>query len=189
MKDAIIKAMKREGYDDGSLGPIFIRLAWHSCGTYDAATKTGGSSSGATMRFPPERDDPENSGLAIARDALEPVHEKYPWLSYADLWILAGTLAIKQLGGPEIEVKIGRQDHPGPTSPIPNGRLPKPESGIEPGVDEGTNRVKGWQKLAESMRVIFTRMGFSEQETVALICGGHVFGRGHRQHTGESSEN
>lgn len=183
MVEAIIQAMKKEDHDDGSLGPIFIRLAWHSCGTYDAQSKTGGSSAGATMRFPPERDDPDNAGLDVARDALESIHAQFPWISRADLWILAGTTAIKEMGGPDVEVKLGRKDHPGPTSVIEAGRLPKPEEGVEEGLEDG-DRVKGWRALAGNIRRRFYRMGFNDQEIVALVCGGHVFGRTHVKNTG-----
>ena len=79
--------------DDGSLAPILIRLAWHSSGTYDASTKTGGSNNGglggATMRFGKEAADPENTGLDKARAFLDPLVHKYPGLTYSDLWILA----------------------------------------------------------------------------------------------------
>jgi catalase (peroxidase I) len=77
-------------WDDSCfLGPVFLRLSWHASGTYDAASKTGGSN-GATMRFSPEKDDPENAGLAEAQKLLEPIKQKYPSISYADLWTLAG---------------------------------------------------------------------------------------------------
>ena len=139
------------------------------------------------MRFPPERDDPDSVGLQVARDALEPLHTKFPWLSYADLYIFAGSTALAAMGGPDVEVKLGRKDHPGPTSPILNGRLPNPDEGLEEGVEEGTDRLKGWQKLAEQIRKKFYRMGFSDPEIVALVCGGHVFGRGHRDRSGKYS--
>ena len=183
LKQAIIKTMKKEDHDDGSLGPIFIRLAWHSCATYDVSTKTGGSSAGATMRFPPEANDPENIGLELARRALDPVHDEFPWISIADLWILAGTMAIEELGGPKVEVRFGRKDHPGPESPIQPGRIPNPEYGLETGVTED-NKLKNWQKLAAYIRAKFDRMGFIDQEAVALVCGGHVFGRCHVDNSG-----
>jgi len=181
--EEIIRVMNNPDHDDGSMGPIFIRLAWHSCGTYDAATNTGGSSMGATMRFSPESNDPENAGLDVARKALEPVRAKFPWLSFADLWILAGTVAIKEMGGPDVEFRMGRKDHPGPESPIAIGRLPVPHAGLESGTDS-EKRLNGWQNLTQSIRATFTRMGFTDQETVALVCGGHVFGRGHVHNAG-----
>jgi cytochrome c peroxidase len=78
----------------GHYGPVLVRLAWHASGTYDAVSKTGGSQ-GATMRFPPECKHGANAGLEIARDLLEPIKLKHPGLSYADLWTLAGVVAIK----------------------------------------------------------------------------------------------
>lgn len=79
-------------------GPLLVRLAWHSAGTYDKNTGTGGSN-GAMMRFSPEANWGANAGLAIARDLLEPVKAKFPWISYSDLWTLAGATAIEEMGG------------------------------------------------------------------------------------------
>jgi catalase (peroxidase I) len=96
--------MDKPGWDDGSIAPILIRLAWHSSGTYDRFTKTGGSNNcgkgGATMRFGGEASDPENIGLEKGREFLEPIKQKNPFISYADLWILASYVAIEQTGGP-----------------------------------------------------------------------------------------
>jgi cytochrome c peroxidase len=79
----------------GHYGPVLVRLAWHASGTYDAKSHTGGSN-GATMRFSPESAHGANAGLAIARDLLEPLKQKYgDRLSYADLWTLGGVVAIK----------------------------------------------------------------------------------------------
>lgn len=86
-------------FDDGSLAPIFVRLAWHCCATYDVATNTGGSN-GATMRFEPELTDDGNTGLFVAMLALSQVKVKYPMISYADLWTLAGKVAIEYMGRP-----------------------------------------------------------------------------------------
>lgn len=83
--NAIAKRLHEiDDYDDGSYGPVLLRLGWHASGTYDAATGTGGSN-GATMRFDPERDHGANSGLAHARDFLEPVKKQFPWITYSDL--------------------------------------------------------------------------------------------------------
>ena len=85
--------MNNPSWDDGSLAPTFIRLAWHSSGTYDKATGTGGSN-GAGMRFSTEAADPENAGLEAPRAFLEPVKRRFPGISYSDLWVLASfTLA------------------------------------------------------------------------------------------------
>jgi len=95
-------------HDDGSYGPLFIRLAWHVLGTYDKNNSTGGSK-GGTMHFPVENADPENTVFAEAFQVLEKVHQKYPWLSHADLYVLAGYVSLEESGGPRIALGIGRQ--------------------------------------------------------------------------------
>ncbi|PNH10822.1 Cytochrome c peroxidase, mitochondrial [Tetrabaena socialis] len=108
VRASISSALDVEDYDDGSYGPLLVRLAWHTSGTYDKASGTGGSN-GATMRrvlfaglvagFGPECDWGANKGLAIARKLLEPIKAAHPWISYADLWTLAGVVAIEDMGG------------------------------------------------------------------------------------------
>lgn len=175
-----------KNYDDGTYGPLFIRLAWHSSGTFDAATGTGGSN-GATMRFGPEKDDPENAGLNIARDLLESIKEKYPQLSYSDIWIFAAYVFLEQSGGPVIPFTPGRVDKTEEDGGIENGRLPAAEYGVEDKTVEDVDnedRVENWQATAEHVKQIFTRMGFSLQEACALICGGHLYGRCHDDRSG-----
>ncbi|KAL4525437.1 hypothetical protein Ndes2437A_g03898 [Nannochloris sp. 'desiccata'] len=115
-------------YDDGSYGPVLVRLAWHTSGTYDKATGTGGSN-GATMRFNPESNWGANAGLAVARDLLEPVKAKHPWISYSDLWTLAGAVAIEEMGGPSIPWRPGRSDKDTDHVALPDGRLPDGDKG------------------------------------------------------------
>jgi len=79
---------------DGSYGPVLVRLAWHASGTYDKESKTGGSNY-ATMRFEPESQHGANAGLNVARDLMEKVKQEFPWISYGDLWTLAGVAAIQ----------------------------------------------------------------------------------------------
>ena len=110
VRKELARCMNNPSWDDGSLAPIFIRLAWHSSGTYDAASGTGGSS-GAGMRFATEAADPENAGLAMARAFLEPVKRMFPAISYSDLWVLAAYVGIEMTGGPAIEFHPGRTDH------------------------------------------------------------------------------
>jgi cytochrome c peroxidase len=156
-----------ESYDDGSYGPLFVRLAWHASGTYDKNTNSGGSN-GATMRFEPESADGANAGLALARDLLEPIKEKYPKISYADLWTLAGVVAIKEMGGPSIPWHPGRRDIVENEVSVrvpPNGRLPDAA------------------KKEDHIRQVFGRMGFDDQEMVALI-GAHALGRCHTDRSG-----
>ena len=89
--------------------PIAVRQAWHSSGTYDKTTNTGGSN-GATMRFSPEKDDPANNGLGIVRDMLHEVKKRHPTVSEADLYTYAGALAVEFAGGPHIPYLFGRTD-------------------------------------------------------------------------------
>nr|KAJ3418130.1 cytochrome c peroxidase [Polyrhizophydium stewartii] len=160
--------LKKPDWDDGSLGPVLVRLAWHASGTYDAKSRTGGSN-GATMRFKPESTDGANAGLEHARAFLEPIKTKHPWISYADLWTLAGVASIEAMGGPKIPWKPGRTDKSPQTVKAadipPNGRLPDASQG------------------AKHVRDIFYRMGFSDQEIVALS-GAHALGRCHTERSG-----
>ena len=144
--------------------PIAMRLAWHMSGTFDQATGTGGSN-GATIRFSPEQDDDANKGLLIIRDMLLPIKQRHPELSYADLYTIAGCVAIEFLGGPAIPFAFGRTDAPnGSTCPV-NGLLPDASQG------------------AAHLRKVFGRMGFNDQEIVALS-GGHTLGRAHLVRSG-----
>lgn len=151
-------------YDDGSYGPVLVRLAWHAAGTYDKATGTGGSN-GATMRFAPESEHGANAGLAVARALLEPIKKKFPWISYADLWTLAGCVAVESMGGPTIPWSPGRDDQPDGSHCPPDGRLPDASLG------------------AAHIREVFSRMGFNDQEMVALS-GAHTLGRCHADRSG-----
>jgi cytochrome c peroxidase len=92
----IADILEDNDWDDGSNGPVFVRLAWHAAGTYDKESKTGGSN-GATMRFSPESDHSANAGLNYARERLEPVKKQNPEITYSDLWSLAGVTAIQEM--------------------------------------------------------------------------------------------
>ncbi|KAF2149426.1 class II peroxidase [Myriangium duriaei CBS 260.36] len=151
-------------YDDGSAGPVLVRLAWHSAGTYDATTDTGGSN-GAGMRYESEGGDPANAGLQHARVFLEPVKEKHSWITYSDLWILAGIVAVREMGGPDVPFSPGRTDYVDDSKLPPRGRLPDGAQG------------------AAHIRHVFGRMGFSDQEIVALS-GAHNLGRCHADRSG-----
>ncbi|RDX47895.1 heme peroxidase [Lentinus brumalis] len=159
----ILDAAADKGYDDGSYGPILLRLAWHASGTYDKETNTGGSNY-ATMRFEPEAKHGANNGLNIARDLLEPIKQEFPWISYGDLWTLAGVAAVQELGGPKVPWRPGRIDGTADLCP-PDGRLPDATQG------------------ADHVRNIFYRMGFNDQEIVALV-GAHALGRCHSDRSG-----
>ena len=180
VKQELKALMDNPSWDDGSLAPIFIRLAWHSSGTYDQATGTGGSN-GAGMRFETEAADPENAGLASARAFLEPVKRKFPAISYSDLWVLAAYVGIEHTGGPSIDFTPGRTDHVDESywSGMSYGRLPGAEKYITEGLD-AEGRPNGWEGLCKHIRdEVFYRMGFNDREIVALLCGGHVYGRCH----------
>ncbi|WFC98390.1 cytochrome-c peroxidase [Malassezia yamatoensis] len=156
--------MKNKNYDDGSIGPVIVRLAWHASGTYSKEDDTGGSN-GAGMRYEEEGGDPANAGLQHARVFLEPIKKKHDWLSYADLWTLAGVTAVKAMGGPDIPWKPGRTDFANSEYLPPRGRLP-----------DGA-------QAADHLRHIFYRMGFNDQEIVALS-GAHNLGRCHSDRSG-----
>lgn len=161
---AIQKIIPNEDYDDGSIGPVLVRLAWHASGTYDVTTGTGGSN-GSTMRYPVEAMDGANNGLEHARKFLEPIKAQFPWITYADLWIFAGKVAIEFMGGPIIPWQPGRVDYIDEKNVPPNGRLPDGALG------------------QDHLRDIFYRMGFNDQEIVAL-CGAHNLGRCHGDRSG-----
>ncbi|KAK4502519.1 hypothetical protein PRZ48_005944 [Zasmidium cellare] len=164
VRAAIASLLKQPEYDDGSAGPVLVRLAWHSAGTYDASTDTGGSN-GAGMRYEAEGGDPANAGLQHARVFLEPVKASHPWITYSDLWTLAGVEAVKQMGGPEIPWWPGRTDYVDDSKLPPRGRLPDGALG------------------GDHLRHIFYRMGFNDQEIVALS-GAHNLGRCHADRSG-----
>jgi peroxiredoxin len=117
------------------------------------------------MRYEAEGGDPANAGLQHARVFLEPVKEKHNWITYADLWTLAGVVAIEEMGGPSIPWKGGRTDYVDETKLPPRGRLP--------------DGAKG----SDHLRWIFYRMGFNDQEIVALS-GAHNLGRCHSDRSG-----
>lgn len=107
MKKSIAESLDNDHYDDGSMGPLLVRLAWHASGTYDDKSKTGGSG-GATMRFEPESKHGANAGLDVARNHLEKIKKEHPWIGYADLWTLAGCVSVEEMGGPEVPWRPGR---------------------------------------------------------------------------------
>jgi len=144
--------------------PMMVRLAWHASGTYDNKSKTGGSN-GSTMRFHPESTDDANKGLSISRDMLHLVKVNHPEISYADLWTYAGCCAVEFLGGPQVNHKFGRVDHANGSYAPENGRLPDAKQG------------------AQHLRDVFYRMGFNDQEIVALS-GAHTLGRCHLVRSG-----
>lgn len=164
VRSDIANILDQDNYDDGSLGPVFIRLGWHASGTFSKEDGSGGSN-GATMRFNPEAGHGANAGLDVARNILESVKKENPGISYADLWTLASIVAIEEMGGPAIPWRAGRSDKPDGSHCTPDGRLPDAAQG------------------AQHLRDIFYRMGFNDQEIVALS-GAHTFGRCHTDRSG-----
>lgn len=172
VRDSIVKVIDEdaEKRDDGtSLAGTFIRLAWHCSGTYKASDNSGGSN-GARMRHTPESSYGNNAGLDRARAALEPVKEKHPEISYADLYTFSGVVAVEEAGGPKIPFATGRTDDDDGSKSDPEDRLPNADMGSR-------------AKTIEHMRSVFGRMGFSDQEMVALI-GAHAMGRCHTDASG-----
>jgi len=160
--------LHNEKWDDGHLGPVLVRLAWHASGTFDKKSGSGGSS-GASMRFHPESSDPANAGLQHAKAFLEPIKQRHPWISYGDLWTLAGCVSIEEMGGPKIPWQPGRKDLLSNKENLanvpPNGRLPDAS------------------KSQDHVREVFYRMGFDDGEIVALV-GAHALGRCHTDRSG-----
>ncbi|TFY73415.1 hypothetical protein EWM64_g10597 [Hericium alpestre] len=154
-----------DDYDDGSFAPVLFRLAWHSSGTYDKDSKTGGSNH-ATMRFEPESLHGANAGLHVARGIMEKIKSEFPWISYGDLWTLGGVAAIQEMGGPKVNWRAGRIDGQAQDA-TPDGRLPDAAQG------------------ADHLRNVFYRMGFNDQEIVVLS-GAHAVGRCHPDRSGFS---
>jgi hypothetical protein len=136
--------------------------------------------------------------LNAARAFLEPIKKKYPYISYSDLWILASYVGLEHTGGPVIPFTSGRVDHTDESywarNEMSYGRLPAAEkylcphlddSNVGSSIDPATGTVKGWEGLCTHVRnEVFYRMGFNDREIVALLCGGHVYGRCHPNASG-----
>ena len=155
---------------DENVGPTLLRLAWHSSGTYDKIAKNGGSG-GGTIRFKEELAHGGNAGLDKMVALLEPVHNKYPDISYADLYTLAGATAL-EAAGLKVPWKAGRVDQP-VAAVTPDGRLPAADKGAP------SDTIKALKFD------VFYRMGFNDQEIVALS-GAHALGRCHPDASGYS---
>ncbi|CAF1070373.1 unnamed protein product [Rotaria sordida] len=164
VKTSIAALMDDNNYVDGNYGPLFVRLGWLASGTYSRFDSTGGSNGGC-IRFEPQSTWPVNKGLSIARDRLQSVYHDHPGLTYADLYTLAAVMAIEQMGGPTVKWRHGRVDYEDGKKSPPANRLPSASQG------------------AQNIREIFSRMGFNDRETVALI-GAHSVGRCHTDRSG-----
>lgn len=184
--------------DYGHYGPFFIRMAWHSAGTYRIADGRGGAGSG-TQRFAPLNSWPDNGNLDKARLLLWPVKKKYGRkLSWADLMILAGNCALESMGFETFGFAGGREDVWEPEEDIYWGaegkwledkrysgdrELENPLAAVQMGLiyvnPEGPNGNPDPLAAARDIRETFGRMAMNDEETVALIAGGHTFGKAH----------
>lgn len=184
--------------DYGHYGPLFIRMAWHSAGTYRTGDGRGGASSGS-QRFAPLNSWPDNGNLDKARRLLWPIKQKYGnKISWADLFILTGNVAIESMGGKTFGFAGGRADvwHPeediywggekewlGDNRYSGDRELEKPLAAVQMGLiyvnPEGPNGNPDPLASARDIRETFSRMAMNDEETVALIAGGHTFGKAH----------
>ncbi|SEJ82159.1 catalase-peroxidase [Sphingobium sp. AP50] len=190
--------------DYGHYGPFFVRMAWHSSGTYRTGDGRGGAGAGQ-QRFAPLNSWPDNANLDKARRLLWPIKRKYGRkISWADLMILAGNVAIKDMGGPVFGFGGGRVDLFEPERDIYWGTeeqwvgqegnltrideaagraLEEPLAAIQMGLiyvnPEGPGGTPDPLLSARDIRETFKRMGMNDEETVALTAGGHTFGKSH----------
>ena len=184
--------------DYGHYGPLFIRMAWHSAGTYRVGDGRGGARSGA-QRFAPLNSWPDNGNLDKARALLWPVKQKYgSSLSWADLMILAGNCALESMGFETFGFAGGREDVWEPEEDINWGAeaewlgderytgerdLAQPLGAVQMGLiyvnPEGPNGNPDPVASGRDIRETFARMAMNDEETVALVAGGHTFGKAH----------
>lgn len=184
--------------DYGHYGPLFIRMAWHSAGTYRVTDGRGGASDG-TQRFAPLNSWPDNANLDKARRLLWPVKQKYGnKISWADLMVFAGNCALEDMGFETFGFAGGREDvwepqkdvYWGPESEWLGDKrysgdrdLENPLAAVQMGLiyvnPEGPNGKPDPLKAAYDIRDTFGRMAMNDEETVALIAGGHTFGKAH----------
>src|ERR1700678_1559808 len=184
--------------DYGHYGPLFIRMAWHSAGTYRIADGRGGAGSG-TQRFAPLNSWPDNVSLDKARRLIWPIKQKYGRkISWADLIVLTGNVALESMGFKTVGFAGGREDVWEPEENIYWGsetkwlgderykgdrELDNPLAAVQMGLicvnPEGPNGTPDPVAAVRDIRETFARMAMNDEETVALIAGGHTFGKAH----------
>ena len=184
--------------DYGHYGPFFIRMTWHAAGTYRSTDGRGGGGTGA-QRFAPLNSWPDNGNLDKARRLLWPIKQKYgKKISWADLLILAGNVAIESMGGITFGFSGGRPDIWGPEEDVSWGlekewlenkrykgdrELDNPLAAVQMGLiyvnPEGPDGNPDPKASAKDIRETFGRMAMNDEETVALVAGGHTFGKAH----------
>ncbi|WP_373456498.1 catalase/peroxidase HPI [uncultured Tenacibaculum sp.] len=208
LKEDIAKTLKDSKdwwpADYGTYGGLFIRMAWHSAGTYRTGDGRGGTREGR-QRFAPQNSWPDNANLDKARRLLWPVKQKYGQkISWADLMILAGNVALEKSGFRTIGFAGGREDTWEPQTNVyfgsetewlanderyKDGELEKPLAAVQMGLiyvnPEGPNGNPDPIASAKDIRITFGRMGMNDEETVALIAGGHTLGKTHGQAGGD----
>jgi len=183
--------------DHGNYGPLFVRMSWHSAGTYRIADGRGGGGAGA-QRFAPLNSWPDNAGLDKARRLLWPVKQKHGRkISWADLLVYAGNVAMEEMGFTTFGFGFGREDvwepeeiYWGPEDSwlgderySGDRELSNPLGAVQMGLiyvnPEGPNGEPDPLKAARDIRETFARMAMDDEETLALIAGGHTFGKTH----------
>lgn len=190
--------------DFGHYGGLFIRLAWHSAGTYRTGDGRGGTREGK-QRFAPQNSWPDNANLDKARRLLWPIKQKYGQkISWGDLFILAGNVALESTGFKTVGFAGGRTDTWEPQTNVYWGAekewlandtrwtdkdLEKPLAAVQMGLiyvnPEGPNGNPDPLASAQDIRISFARMGMNDEETVALIAGGHTLGKTHGAASGD----